>query len=230
MIARLSLLLAVAVAGNIGLAQPGNRGTIQLVLLEQSLVGNVKRVNFTPSSEGAILDSLRSAGFTIAATAEVPLVSKEIVEYSVVSTTGRMSALSGFVHLESGADGSLNFTSDRGATVVLKTEVNSISWIIDRSQAFKLAKDAKAKWLLFVDVEVQDITTALKTNAQSMGAQRSFTVTMIASLSDVAKSTVVLSHSGSVPRMSAIEPQAIQDGVAFQLERFCHKLRTTFSD
>jgi hypothetical protein len=213
--------LALPVA--LSYSQPVLDGPTHMCLVERSKVGKSKRMNLAPYSESIVLRALADGGMQIQGGELPPLVSREMLEYSVVSTTGALSMLTGYVHLETSADGSLNFTSDKGSSVVLKTEVNSITWIVDRSKAMENALKAGAHNLLIVEVESEDITNSLS-NADQYGSQRSINVLLAASLLRVPKGTVLAGFSKSITKMDAVESSAIREGVEYLAAELAKKL------
>ena len=207
----------------ISYAQQREEKSMQLCLVERMREGNHKKVNFSPYSESVVSDVLEQAGINIVVQSEVPLVSKEVVEYNVVSTTGKLSALTGYVHLESGSDGSLSFTSDKGANVVLKTEVNSVHWIIDRKKALADCKKEDIKYLLIVEIESEDITDKLSNN-QQYSSQHSVNTLLSSMLIDTKTSKIITSYRSDVTRMNAVVPTAIKEAVEYLASQLAEKL------
>jgi hypothetical protein len=188
-------------------------GSIRCVVMEREKIGTEKRVNFSPYSEAAILSALTDGGLTATLEPTVPLISREVVQYTLVSTAGAVSALTGFVHLETGADGSLSFLSDRGERVVLKTQVNAVHWMIDKPKAQAEAHQHGDRYVLLAEVESEDITEQLS-QKDLFGGQRSYAVTLAASLTDAASGKVVRAYQGRVTKMDAVQSGAIQDAAA----------------
>ncbi len=205
------LLLAAGVIVTAQGQTPGH-GRTYMCVMEQSRMGTVRKINFSPYAESVINRVLADAGFEIIGGSHPPLVSREVLEYSVVSTTGRLSLLTGLVHLEAGADGSLSFTSDKGANVVLKTEVNAVHWIVDRARAMEDAIKAGAQRLLVIEVETEDLSGKL-TDPEQYSSQRSISVTVAARMTAVPEGKVLAAFSESVTRMAAVESAAVRDGV-----------------
>jgi hypothetical protein len=185
---------------------------------------NLKKINFSPYSEMAILNQLTEAELNIRIQTDVPIVSKEIVEYTVVSTTGHLSALSGFVHLESRADGTLSFTSDKGANVVLKTEVNAIHWILDRKKAIENSKKDGALYTLILEVESEDITANLSNNKQ-YNSQRSVNILLRASLIDLKTQQSIINYQNDITKMNAVVSSAIKEAAEYLASQLAEKIK-----
>ncbi|MBA4311151.1 MAG: hypothetical protein C0417_00825 [Chlorobiaceae bacterium] len=209
---------------NIVYSQKQEHRAIQLCLVEKMREDGHKKINYSPYSESVISDKLEQAELNIIAQSDVPLVSKEVVEYNVISTTGKLSALTGYVHLESGADGSLSFTSDKGANVVLKTEVNSVHWIIDRKKAIADCKREDIPYLLIVEVESEDLTKKLS-NREQYSAQHSVNTSLSAMLIDTKNGKTVTNYRNDVTKMNAVVPSAIKDAVEYLAVQLAEKLK-----
>ena len=218
------VFLSILLLWSISYTQQQEKKSIQMCLVERMRENNLKKVNFSPYSESVVSDKLEQAGLNIVTQSEVPLVSKEVVEYNVVSTTGRLSALTGYVHLESGPDGSLSFTSDKGANVVLKTEVNSVHWIIDRKKVLADCKKEDIPYLLIVEVESEDMTEKLS-NKQQYSSQRSVNTSLSALLIDTKTSKTKTSYRNDITRMNAVVPSAIKEAVEYLATQLVGKLK-----
>ena len=99
-----------------------------------------------PSKSGhEVMRAATNAGMNVLLETSTPLVSKEMLEYSIVGTSGEMSSHTGRVFAEVGPGSELNFRTDKGQSVVIELEIKSISWDIDEAAAYQAAK-ASDSW------------------------------------------------------------------------------------
>ena len=182
---------------------------IQFFLVERTKQGDTDQINFTPQTEKAILAALANGGFNVQSDEDAPLVSKTTLKYTEARSESQLGAeFSGYVHLRTGADGSMNFKTDKGEKVLLKTEVNDVHWILDKKQAFAMARKAGAKYVLIADVTVAGV--------YSTGAlQPTYNVALDASLHNAATGRVVKGFSDSLTRMGATSSAAAKDAAAY---------------
>jgi hypothetical protein len=150
-------------------------------------------VNFTPSTEKAVLTGLTGAGFDVQSEDAAPLISKTKLKYSEARTERKVSEYIGRVHIVVEGEGNINLTNDQGEKVILKTEITDVSWELDRKAAFAEARKSGAKYVLIAETTVESV--------RAPGAiQRSFNVTLEASLHKTSNGRVVASFSDSLTR------------------------------
>lgn len=150
-------------------------------------------VNFTPSTEKAVLTGLTKAGFNVQSEEAAPLVSKTKLKYSEARTERKVSEYIGRVHIIVQGEGNLNLTNDQGEKVILKTEITDVSWELDRKAAFAMARKAGAKYVMIAETTVEC--------ARTPGAiQKPYNVTLEASLHRASNGQVVASFSDSLTR------------------------------
>ena len=219
--------LAITVLGLIGIAPASaapvkisKDAPIQFFLMERVKQGDTDQVNFTPDTEKAILAAIVNAGFNAQSDDEAPLVSKTTLKYSEMHTQGDTSAeFLGYVHMRTGVDGSMTFKTDKGQKVVLKTDVSEVHWLLDKKQAFAQARKAGAKYALLTNVLVEEVHTP--------GAlQRTYNVSVDASLHLASNGRAVRSFSESLTRMGATASAAAKDAAQYLGKKMAQDMDT----
>ncbi|HUO56781.1 MAG TPA: hypothetical protein VMV05_01255 [bacterium] len=198
--------------------QISKEAPIQFFLVERVRQGDTDQVNFTPDTEKAILAAIVNAGFNAQSDDETPLISKTTLKYSEMHTQGDTSAeFLGYVHMRSGVDGSMTFKTDKGQKVVLKTDVNEVHWLLDKKQAFAQARKAGAKYALLANVLVEEV--------HSPGAlQRTYNVSLDASLHLAANGRAVRSFSDSLTRMGATASAAAKEAAQYLAKKMAQDM------
>ena len=182
---------------------------IQFFLIERTKQGDADQINFTPQTEKALLAALANGGFNVQSDDDAPLISKTTLKYTEEHTEGQVSSeFIGYVHLRTGADGSMNFKTDKGQKVVLKTEVNDVHWILDKKQAFAMARKAGAKYVLIADVMIEGVRA-------SGALQPTYNVALDASVHNAASGRVLKGFSDSLTRMGATSSAAAKDAAQY---------------
>ncbi|MCE1187880.1 MAG: hypothetical protein LWX56_01965 [Ignavibacteria bacterium] len=186
-------------------------------------IEKAERVNFSPVAEGSLMNQLQASPYSITVLTPLPLMSKETVEYTLAKTVGHLSTYSGYVHLEAGSDGSINFHSDKGQNVLLKTEVSAVHWMIDREQAIRLAKDKGYNYILIAEVTPKDFTAEIKKNFET-SSQKSINVAMNLILLNLKTDKAEATFADDVSRMDIQSGTAIRDGVKYLTSKFVKSL------
>jgi hypothetical protein len=132
---------------------------ISLFLVERTGQDERTRINLPPRTQKALLRGLTDGSFNAGTEGQTPLVSRRPLKAGEVLAAGNApspASPAGYVFLRTGADGSLNFTSEKGQGVTLKTSVHRVYWAIDKPAAFALARKAGAKYVLFAETTVRN--------------------------------------------------------------------------
>ena len=84
-----------------------------------------------------------------------PFVSKTMERYGAVHGGRVQSSGIGYVHLLLMDTNSVNYFSDLGQEVILKSDPKSITWLFEQKKALEMADKAGAKYAFVVNVTTQ---------------------------------------------------------------------------
>jgi hypothetical protein len=143
--------------------------------------------------------------------ANPPLVSREAVTYSLVSTSGLTSLPTARIFAEVGSGGELSYKSDKGQNVVLQTDVKSVCWDLDQARAIALAKEAGAPYAILAVLQSEDLTQEVNPSGQ-MGSQKSAAVRLSLTLVSTRNGAIVGSCSEERRQMDLSLEGAIRAG------------------
>jgi len=117
---------------------------------------------------------------------ETPLISKEILEYTLIEdtgTTGRDN--SGRVKLILANDGAMNFESVSGFPVYTKMEISSVHWQLDKENCLRIAEENGSEYAIMISATSEDNTHNIPGNI-SLNGQKSVTALLKGSVVRIA--------------------------------------------
>ena len=151
----------------------------------------------------SILESiLIENGFKVYTPADVPLVSKEVLQYTIVKNKEQKDVedKTGRVYLELGSDGSAKIESENGLAAYTKVEISSIEWELDKKKALESLEVTDSNYALFLTATSEDITESLSKNFRLSG-QKSVRAFIVMSLVELEEETTVKSFYDEIPSM-----------------------------
>jgi hypothetical protein len=101
------------------------------------------------------LKQFRAAGFHVLDDQDPPFVSKTMERYGAVHGGRTQSSGIGYVHLLLMDTNSVNYFSDLGQEVILKSDPKSITWLFEQKKALDMADKAGAKYAFMINVTTQ---------------------------------------------------------------------------
>ncbi|MCK4359358.1 MAG: hypothetical protein KAW92_11595 [Candidatus Cloacimonetes bacterium] len=151
----------------------------------------------------SILESiLIENGFKVHTPTDVPLVSKEILQYTIVKNKEQKDVedKTGRVYLELGSDGSAKIESENGLAAYTKVEISSLEWELDKKKALESLEATDSTYALFLTATSEDITESLSKKFRLSG-QRSVRASIIMSLVELEEKIIVKSFYDEIPSM-----------------------------
>jgi hypothetical protein len=128
---------------------------IELYLVVKTGDGNNANYVSSTKIKNLFLKRFRVAGFHVLDDQDPPFVSKTMEHYGAVHGGRTQSSGIGYVHLLLMDANSVNYFSDLGQEVVLKSDPKSITWLFEQKKALEMADKAGAKYAFVVNVTTQ---------------------------------------------------------------------------
>ncbi|MBL7108045.1 MAG: hypothetical protein ISS38_01925 [Candidatus Cloacimonetes bacterium] len=162
----------------------------------------------------SILESvLIENGFKVLTPADVPLVSKEVLQYTIVKNKEQkyVEDKTGRVYLELGSDGSAKIESENGLAAYTKVEISSLEWELDKKKALESLEATDSTYALFLTATSEDITESLSKNFR-LSSQKSVRASIVMSLVELGEETTVKSFYDEKPSMDTSTSSAAIKG------------------
>ena len=166
-----------------------------------------------------ILESkLIERGFKVYTIPITPLASKQMLQYTIVENEELKDyeLKTGKLFFELGSDGSVKIESGDGLAAYSKLEINSISWMLDKEKALKIASKNKCQYAIFVTALTDDITKSL--NSEQLNYQKSVSSSIMMSLVEIDTKTTVKSFYQESPSMDSNRFRAATKGWSFLID------------
>ncbi|NQU05158.1 MAG: hypothetical protein HQ568_03625 [Calditrichaeota bacterium] len=209
----LLLIAVLLLIGNTIAGYTVERGTVG-VFCNVSFVDsdNQRELLFENQLNHAVGMILPNYDFKVFNVSDVPLISKEMLQYTLVENADLKGddVKTGRLKFELGSDGSAKIESEQGFTAYTSVEISSVSWIIDQEKAVKLIKNS-CDYALFITANAEDITNKLS-NSNQFSGQRSIRCELLLKLVSTKDNTIVKSFSNEVPSMGSHGLTAANEG------------------
>ena len=160
---------------------------------------------------GVVTSSGPKAGWHFKTGGPPPLVSREAVVQSAVSTSGETSLPAARIFAQIGPGGAMSFQNDQGQSVVLQVDVKSVCWDIDQDKAMELARKGGSGRVLLAVLRSEDLTAQVNPKGE-LGNQKSFAVSLDLTLVDSGSGDLVGSFSDEVRVMDVSASGALRRG------------------
>ena len=143
---------------------------------------------------GVVTSSGPKAGWHFKTGGPPPLVSREAVEHSAVSTSGETSQPAARIFAQIGQGGAMSFQNDQGRNVVLQVDVKCVCWDLDQDKALEHARAGGSGRVLTAVLRSEDLTAQVNPNGE-FANQKSFNISLDMTLLDSASGDIVSSFS-----------------------------------
>lgn len=145
-------------------------------------------------------NALQKKGIEVHPSSNTPLVSKEIVEYTLV-VEGK-DCESGYVYLELQPGDVAKMESVKGLPVFTTVEFSSIHWMLDKEKALNSLKGTDCRYALLTTATAEDQTETIANN-KVLSGQRSVRVSIMMNLIDVRENKNIKSFSDELSGMDS---------------------------
>lgn len=193
---------------------PADKGKVAVVCFANFRnADHQNEIQFNTSLTPLLEGMLQEDGFTIHTAGNPPIVSKEVLQYTLVENSGLAGsdAKTGRLYLEIGGDGSAKVESESGIPAYTTMEIHSVEWMLDRDKAFDLLKGSGCRYGLLVSATAEDITAGISNNVQLSG-QRSVRAMLTMSLVELSEKTTYKSFADESSAMDASGVRAANKG------------------
>ncbi len=213
MFAGLGLAITLARSSSMTLQAP-----LQFFLVERVQKSNKEKIQFVPEVKQVFLKAFKEAGLHVLYELEPPFVSKDHQKYNQVHSGGGPTSGIGYVHRQPQENEKNEFLSDTGQEVALKSDIDSVIWILDTKQALETADKSGAKYAFFVEV-------AVKPAFQADAPKPVFTVSLTASLCETGSGRVVFTHNESMLKQGWKPMSAVLGACQYLSRRLVQKMQ-----
>ena len=191
---------------------------MQFFLVERVQTSKRESVQFSPEVKKVFLKAFKEAGLHVLYELEPPFVSKEHQKYNQVHTGGGPTSGIGYVHRQPQEDGKNELLSDNGQEVALKSDIDSVIWVLDTKEALETADKSGAKYAFIVEILVQP---AFRADAP----KPVFNVSLKASLCETGTGRVVFAHSESMLKQGWKPMSAVLGACQYLSRRLVQKMQ-----
>ena len=214
----ISIILALfhAILINVHAQIPEKGDKIALFCLTKQINEGIDFNNpLIPILENSLIDK----GFNVYTSPVTPLISKQMLQYTLVENIelkGKETK-TGRLYFELGCDGLAKIESENGLAVYSKIEISSVEWILDKEKSWKLLDGKGCNYALFVTAISEEITETL--NKKQLSGQKSVRSSIIMSLIKLKGKSTVKSFYDEIPSMDSSRMQAAVKGWNFLVNK-----------